>query len=250
MKTVFAILPCYNEEENIEALIDEWVVQKDGLKNSGYELEIIAIDDCSMDNTKEVIKKCSLRYDNVSLIEHKTNKGLVGGLNTAIDIFSERGIDGDLMVLMDGDNTHNPVYVHEMIRVLHNKDCVIASRYCNNSEVVGVAPHREWMSDMAKFYYSMILRVPNVKDYTCGYRVYTYDIINRLIDRFGFNPIVEKSFACMMEFLYKIYLVGAEFGEVGFRLRYDNKRGESKMRVFKTMKKSITTAIKLRFMKG
>ena len=250
MKKIFAILPCYNEELNIGVLIDEWNQQKDLLAEKGYELKVVGIDDCSRDRTKTVISEKSRQYENVSLLAHETNKGLCGGLNSAVSYFLENGGMGDLMVLMDGDNTHNPVYVHDMLAKLtaESKDCVIASRYCSASNVVGVAAHREFMSDMAKYYYSMVLQVPNVKDYTCGYRIYTYDIINRLVDEFGKAPVVEKSFACMMELLYKLYIVGARFGETAFELRYDNKKGESKMHVFTTMKNSLVTALRLRFL--
>ena len=250
MNKCFAILPCYNEELNIAALIDEWNSQKERLYEAGYELKIVAIDDCSKDKTKDVILQKVSEYENVSLFAHETNKGLCGGLNSAISYFIENGEQNDLMVLMDGDNTHNPIYVHDMLKKLQSNsvDCVIASRYCEVSNIVGVAAHREFMSDMAKHYYSMVLKVPNVKDYTCGYRMYTYNIIKNLVNKFGKDPIIEKSFACMMELLYKLYIVGAKFDETGFELRYDNKKGESKMHVFTTMKKSLTTAIKLKRM--
>ena len=194
MAKLFAILPCYNEEMNIGALIEEWNQQKDKLKNAGYDLQVIGIDDCSKDNTKEVILEKSRQYDNVVLKPHEVNKGLCGGLNTAISYFLENGCDGDLMVLMDGDNTHDPKYIHSMLQELHRgKDCVIASRYCTDSSIVGVARHREFMSDMAKLYYSFLLRVPNVKDYTCGYRVYTYPIIRKLVETFGTDPYRKKA---------------------------------------------------------
>lgn len=252
MKKLYSFLPCYNEGLNIGALIDEWMEQKDALAEMGYDLQVRAIDDCSKDNTKDVILEKASQYpENVQLIAHEINKNLRGGLNTSISYFIEFGNDDDLMSLMDGDNTHNPKYITKMIKKMkdNNKDCVIASRYCTDSGIVGVAAHREFMSDMAKVYYSMMLKVPGVKDYTCGYRVYSYACIKRLIDKFGKEPIEEMSFACMMEFLYKIYLAGATFDEVGFELRYDNKQGESKMKVFTTMRKSLSTAFKLRFVK-
>ncbi len=248
MKRIFAFLPCYNEEPNIGILIDKWNLQRDGLCTKGYDLQVVGIDDCSRDGTKNVILEKSRQYENVTLLAHETNKGLCGGLNSAVSYFLEKGEKGDLMVLMDGDNTHDPRYVHDMLATLtaDSKDCVIASRYCPSSSIVGVAAHREFMSDMAKHYYSMVLKIPNVKDYTCGYRIYTYEIIEKLVNEFGKAPVVEKSFACMMELLYKLYIVGARFGETGFELRYDNKKGESKMHVFNTMKKSLITALKLR----
>lgn len=252
MNKLYSFLPCYNEELNIGTLIDEWMAQKDALAELGYDLQVRAIDDCSKDNTRKIIEEKAAQYpDHVQLIAHEVNKNLCGGLNTSIAYFMANGTPTDLMSLMDGDDTHNPKYILPMIEKLKNngKDCVIASRYCSDSGVVGVAAHREFMSDMAKVYYSMMLRVPGVKDYTCGYRVYTFDSVKRLVDRFGADPIKEKSFACMMEFLYKLYLAGAAFDEVGFELRYDNKQGESKMKVFTTMRKSLTTALKLRRMK-
>ena len=55
MKTLYAILPCYNEEENIGKLIDEWNKQKEKLKVKDIDLKVIAIDDKSTDNTKNRI---------------------------------------------------------------------------------------------------------------------------------------------------------------------------------------------------
>lgn len=251
-KKLIVYLPCYNEELNISDLIDEWVAQKSNLKKIGYSLKVYAVNDCSTDNTKDKINQKVKEYkDKVYLIDHKINKNLCGVLNTSIAHFLENADKEDLMALMDGDNTHNPKYIIDMLNKLihNNKDCIIASRYCENSGVVGVAKHREFMSDMAKIYYSTILRVPNVKDYTCGYRLYTYKSIYNMVEKFGKNPIKEKSFACMMEFLYRLYLTGTTFDEVGFELRYDNKQGESKMQVLTTMRKSLLTALKLRNLK-
>lgn len=247
MKTIYAILPCYNEAENIGKLIDEWNKQKEKLEKQKYNLKIIAIDDCSTDETQKRILTKKKEFDNVDIIIHKENRGLCGGLNSALNYFNKEGKKGDLLVLMDGDNTHDPKYVHSMLQLLKdNKNCIIASRYREGSNIVGLAKNREMMSDFAKIYYKITLNIPNVKDYTCGYRMYTYEIIDKLLKKFGNNPIKEKSFACMMELLYKVYLVGGNFDEVGFELRYDNKCGESKMKVLKTAQKSITTAIKLK----
>ena len=88
--------------------------------------------------------------------------------------------------------------------------------------------------------------MPGVKDYTCGYRAYTYESLQRARQAYGENLITQRSFACMMELLYKLYRSGSRFGEVPFALRYDNKGGESKMQVLRTMKDSLRTAWQLR----
>ena len=251
MNSIFVLLPCYNEEKNIGDLIDSWILCEEGLLKMGLKTRIIGIDDCSTDLTKNIILKKMAENDTVAIIEHKSNKGLSGGLNSAIQYFKANGKPGDYMVIMDGDNTHDPKYVFPMMeKLLQTKaDCVIASRYRDGADIKGLAKHREFLSNMAKVYYDMMLNVPNVRDYTCGYRIYTYDSIDRLVVRYGDEPVKEKSFACMMELLYKLYLCGAKFDEVGFELRYDRKRGNSKMQILKTMKNSIMVAAKLRLNK-
>ncbi len=253
MNKLYVLIPCYNEAENIGDLIEGWIEQRIELEKRGYVLKVHAIDDCSKDNTKGIILSKAEKYpESVSLIAHEVNKNLCGGLNTAVSFFNEKGDSGDLMCIMDGDNTQSPKYITQMVDKLidENKDCVIASRYRKGAEVVGLAGYRKFMSDMARVYYTMVLHIPGVRDYTCGYRVYKYDVIKGVVDKFGNDPIKEKTFACMMELLYKSYMTGAKFGEVGFELRYDQKIGQSKMNVRKTMMKSLSVAWKLKIHKG
>jgi len=135
-------------------------------------------------------------------------------------------------------------------QLAHGYDCVIASRYCNISKTKGVSPFRLFLSWGARVYYTLILGVKNVKDYTCGYRAYTYEIIAKAKEKFGASFVEHRSFAYMMEVLYKLSLIGTKFQEVPFELRYDNKEGESKMHLTKTICESLITALKLRTQKN
>lgn len=249
MQKLFAMLPCYNEAKDISSLVKKWVDLTDNFNKRGYDLQIYCVDDKSIDETNAVICKLEKEFSQrVHLIEHEVNKGLGGVLMTCFNFFQTNGREGDVLVLMDGDNTHDPIYVLDMLlKIEDGNDCVIASRYCSTSETKGVSPLRLFMSWGARFFYSIILGVKNVKDYTCGYRAYSYFIINSGKKKFGNELVERRSFACMMEALYKLSLVGARFAEVPFELRYDNKQGESKMRVLKTIRESIGTAINLRF---
>lgn len=247
MRRVFAFLPCYNELENIELIVADWNKMKEIIRILGYRLEIIGIDDKSTDDTLSKLKHMVNLYENVSVIEHKQNKGLGGVVSTAFSYFSEHGDTGDICFLMDGDNTHDPRFSESMIcKMREGYDCVIASRYCRDSKIVGVPGFREFLSNGAKLYYMLILHVKGVKDYTCGYRLYTYEIIQKAERMFGNKLVERRSFACMMEVLYKLYVAGARFAEVPFELRYDKKGGESKMKIFRTVKDSLVTAAQLR----
>ena len=253
MNNLYVFLPCYNEELNIGNLIDEWINEADKLAQEGLNLIVCPIDDKSKDNTLKVMTDKAAQYgeERVHVIAHEVNKNLMGGLNTSVKNFLELSSDGDMMCLMDGDDTHSPVYIHPMVAKMRktSTDCVIASRYQKGANVVGLKGYRKFLSDMAKHYYSCVLRVPGVRDYTCGYRLYKRGIIEKLVAKFGDEPVKEKSFACMMELLYKLYLSGATFSEVGFELRYDKKLGDSKMSVGSTMRNSLSAAWRLRKLK-
>ncbi|NLT12442.1 MAG: glycosyltransferase [Clostridiaceae bacterium] len=248
MSKVYVMLPCYNEEENITPLVEKWLSVSDEYLNNQYEFLIHCIDDKSQDQTLSKIVALTEKYaGRVFLIAHHQNKGLGGALETAFSTFVERAIFGDLCVLMDGDNTHDPKYFISMLEhIRKGSDVVIASRYRKGSKIYGVNALRQLLSIGARLYYSMILRVPGVRDYTCGYRTYTYKVLSDAYRRFGTPLVTRRSFACMMEALYKLSLVGAKFSEVPFELRYDHKLGESKMRIARTTKDSLKTAIELR----
>ncbi len=242
MNKLKVYLPCYNEEKNIMPLVGEWLAESERL--SDYELELILIDDKSTDSTLEVMRSLEEENACVRVIAHEVNKNLGGGVNTAIDDFLATSVDGDLMCIMDGDNTQKPRFVHSMIE--NGADCVIASRYQSGAEVNGVPFFRRLLSDGAKLYYTAVLGVPNVRDYTCGYRLYRFAALKKAKDKYGDSLVTMRTFSCMMELLYKLCRSGAKFGEVPFSLYYSDKEGESKMKILRTVKDSFVTALQLR----
>lgn len=251
MNKLHVYLPCYNEAGNIRSLTEAWLDEGGALAEKGYRLRITGVDDKSTDGTLDILRELAERYPEVSVIAHPVNRNLGGVLTTSVRDFLEVSGENDLMCFMDADNTHKPRFVHSMLEKLSGigrpAACVIASRYQPGAGVQGLTRDREWFSSMAKLYYSAVLHVPNVRDYTCGYRLYTRQALGRALEKYGERLIERQSFACMMELLYKLHKSGCRFGEVPFQLYYDDKEGESKMRVAKTIRDSLLTALELRF---
>lgn len=246
MTKIYAYLPCYNEEQNIEKLIRAWLATEKRLHDRGYALRIVAVDDKSTDHTLSIMRCTEKRYQAVRVIANARNQNLGGVLRIAIlDFLSDSSAD-DLFCFMDGDNTHDPAYIFDLLDAMKGKDCAIASRYCPGAKVCGVPQHRLLFSYGARMYYSLVLHVPHVRDYTCGYRLYRRAILEKGYRKFGDALVSMKNFSCMMELLYKLHLCGCRFVEVPFVLHYDNKGGGSKMHVAKTTRDSIALALKLR----
>lgn len=252
MIKITVILPAYNEEENIKTLNERWqMLQESLIDKYGYELQIVAVNDGSSDKTREIAEQLEKEYKNFKLLNHTHNKGLGEAVKTGMAYFLDHCPESNVMCLMDCDNTQDPVYISDMIEKMKEAkaDVVIASRYQNGAEVKGVSGVRLLMSEGAKFVFSALLHVPNVKDYTCGYRLYGRNILLSASSRFGKDLVAESGFTCMVEVLYKLYCCGAVFSEIPFELRYDYKKGASKMAVMKTAVNSVRLALRLRKIK-
>lgn len=246
------MLPAYNEEENIETMVLRWQQFRDVLNHKyGLELQIVAINDGSKDRTKEIAERLEIEHDNFTLVSHPKNKGLGEAVKTGINYFVGQDDHSTYLCLMDCDNTQDPIYITDMLDRIDDtaSDVVIASRYQKGAEVKGVSGMRLLMSGGAKYVFSALLHIPNVKDYTCGYRLYNRKILLSAVERFGDGLVAEIGFTCMVELLYKLYCCGAVFAEVPFALRYDYKKGTSKMAVLKTAFNSIRLALQLKKIK-
>ena len=73
-------------------------------------IEIILIDDCSTDNSKDIYEEFNKK---IKIIEHKKNKGIVETRNEAIDI-----IKGDFLCFLDADDYFDNDYIENLYQVL------------------------------------------------------------------------------------------------------------------------------------
>lgn len=243
--TLYVVLPCYNEALNLKKVYQDFLDVY--ITNKQINLSFVMVIDGCTDNTLEVAQKLKSTNDQVLIINHIINKGLGEAVKSGLNYVINNAKDNDLVVVLDSDHTHKAVYSIDMINRIQNHgfDVVIASRYFENSAVYGVPGYRIALSYFAKLYYSIMFRIPNVRDYTCGYRVYTIDILKKLYENYGEGMIRETGFSCMCELLVKLDAIGANIGESQFELFYGDKGGDSSMKVLKTIVKSLKMPINM-----
>jgi GT2 family glycosyltransferase len=109
MPKVSIILPLYNSEKFVEECLDS--IQNQSLK----DFELIVLDDCSTDNTVELLKKRSLNY-----ISNEINLGFTKNLNQGI-----RLAEGDYIMIADHDMVYEIDYLRKMTKT---EGDIIASR--------------------------------------------------------------------------------------------------------------------------
>ena len=115
MPTLFVYLPCYNEAGNLRRLTEEWLAEAEALARTGYQLAVIPVDDRSTDDTLAIARQLAQEQARVRVIAHAVNQNLGGVVKTAIGDFLQVSQSGDLMCLMDGDDTHKPRFIHGML---------------------------------------------------------------------------------------------------------------------------------------
>lgn len=218
------LLPAYNEAQNLPALLSDL----DALA-AARALRVLVVDDGSQDGTGEVARGWSGPSRPV-VVAHERNRGLGAALRTGVGAILDRCQIQDVVVTMDADGSHRPSQIPQMLEEIRTgADVVIASRYRPGSRVRGVPPVRRLESLGARVLLSVLFPMEGVRDYTCGYRAYRVALLRRAHDHYGYRWITSRGFAATAELLLTLRPFRPVVREVPIDLRYDLKRGTSKM---------------------
>jgi dolichol-phosphate mannosyltransferase len=242
-RKLWIVLPAFNEAENLGKLIENIF---SSLHEFSGNYEVVVVDDGSQDSTKNVAESF-LSQVPLTILVHENNLGLGATMRDGFQYVANRCSADDIVVAMDADNTHNPGLIPHMVSCIsEGNDVVIASRYQNGSYIRGVSGVRQVLSLAASFLFRVCFPVKGVKDYTCGYRAYRADLIQKAFQTYGKNFINQNGFECMVDILIKLRKLDAIFREVPLILRYDLKEGASKMKVAQTILRSLSLIAKHR----
>ncbi len=231
---IYVFLPAYNEEEALPRLVEKFDRE---FKKSGEAYRIVVVDDGSRDGTAAAALKLAQTYP-LELLKHEVNQGLG---QTVIDGFrhtAKIASADDLIISMDCDDTHDPKYLHEAVKkIREGYDLVILSRYQKGGGEEGLSAFRSFTSRCAGSFLKVFFPIRGVWEYSCGYRVYRASAMKRVIEVLGdkFVEFPHMGFVAVPEILLKFRMLGMRISEVPFRLRYDQKKGRSKMNVGRTI---------------
>ena len=114
------IIPTLNEEKNIYKLFKR-------INKTKVKLDILFIDDNSLDKTQSFIKELKKKNKNIKYIFRKNKTGIGSAHKEGIKFCYKKKYD--LIITMDGDGTHDPKYFKQMISNSKKFDYVITSRF-------------------------------------------------------------------------------------------------------------------------
>jgi dolichol-phosphate mannosyltransferase len=218
----------YNEGLNLPALFDRLAAI------AGPSTHIVAYNDGSTDETAALLSKAQSRLP-LTLLDSRINQGLGAGIACIVRHLAAHADPTDTAIFFDADNTHDLSVLPSMLAtVASGVDVVIASRFQPGARTEGFPLYRRALSRLASFYFRLMLPIAGVKDYTSGFRAYRVGSLQRLQG----NMRLPRGFECQVELLHR--LCGfSRITEIPFHYRYGERRGASKMRLWKTVTRSI-----------
>lgn len=226
------VVPCFNEEDNIDKLRTEFFPVIENLLGSRLDggqintIEIVFVDDGSKDGTYDALKDAfgSFKHSFISVQfeKHDVNRGLGAAMRTGFD-----AITGDIVVTTDSDGTYHFSTIPSLLEHLNGKVSIVtASPYHPDGDVVGVPGYRIFLSKGSSLLYRILLSW-KVHTYTALYRAYRREVIDEI-------SFAADDFLGGTELMVKAMLKGYQVDEFPAAL-HQRMFGVSKAKLFKTI---------------
>ena len=191
------IIPCYNEEKTLKKIVSRV------MKFNSHDKEIIIVDDCSSDNSPEIIKDLLNNYDSIQSHRHIKNLGKGAAIKSGIEMSK-----GDIILIQDADLEYNPKEYDKLLRPFleADADVVYGSRFLGGDYT---RLHFFWHR-IANFLLTVLCNIftnLNMTDMETGYKLFKSSVIKSI-------DLKEKSFGVEPEITIKLSRKKCIFYEV------------------------------------
>lgn len=180
MKKLSIVVPCYNEEESILAFYKAINHVQNNLQD--LSLEILFVDDGSIDNTLQILKKLRNSDERVHYISFSRNFGKESALLAGL-----KHVTGDYIVTMDVDLQDPPFLLPEMYQyIIKGYDCVATRRVTRKGEPL-------IRSFFARTFYKIMHKISKVEiiDGARDYRFMTRQMVDSIISIKEYNRFIK-----------------------------------------------------------
>ena len=177
------IIPCYNEKNTIEIIIDKVL----NVNIEPHEKKIIVIDDHSNDGSTDILKKYENKND-IEILYHEKNYGKGKAIRSGLTKVEE-----GLVLIQDADLEYNPRDYKKLLKPFEeaNADVVYGSRFLGGQEYSRIHYFWHFIANKILTFFCNFFTNLNMTDMETGYKVFkkeNIDKIELLEDSFGIEP--------------------------------------------------------------
>jgi len=205
MNLLSVIVPVYNELTTIRRILQR-------IQNVPLPIEIILVDDCSNDGTREILKEIQNKIDSgeipsegrgrIKIIYHEKNQGKGAAIRTGI-----QHAKGEIALIQDADMEYNPAEYPRLIEPIlaGDADVVYGSRFRGDRRRVLYFWHT--LGNNLLTLISNICTNLNLTDMETCYKVFKTEIIKNIpirSNRFGFEPEITAKIAKLRCAIYEV----------------------------------------------
>lgn len=178
MSLLSVIVPCYNEEESVADFYIELMKNESFFQEKGLDVEVIYIDDGSLDQTAAEVKKLREKDERVHLVSFSRNFGKEAGMYAGLE-----KCRGDYAVMMDVDLQDPPSLLPEMFSYLEQGYDSVATRRVSRKGEPAVR------SFFARLFYRLMKHISRteIMDGARDYRLMTRQMVDAILRMQEYN---------------------------------------------------------------
>jgi len=200
MTTLSIVIPIYNEEKTLLTILKA----VEAVKLPGIKKQIILVDDCSRDGTRDILKKLE-KKKKYTILYHKKNRGKGAALRTGFKFAR-----GDIIMIQDADLEYDPKDYPALLKpIVDGKAKVVYG-----SRLMGLKKHMyslHYVGNTALTLCTNLLFGANITDMETCYKVFRREVLegmNLRARKFDFEPEIT---AKILKKGYTIYEVPIHF---------------------------------------
>ena len=215
------VLPTYNEEENIENIIQQ--ILKEEKNQSKHTFSILVVDDNSTDETQTIVQRYISLNSKVHLVTGQ-KKGLGDAYKRGFN-YALNDLQADLIFQMDSDGQHDTSLIpHFVSYIEEGRDVVIGSRFVEGGTTPDFSFSRLLMSKVGNLLVRYVGGITQVKDCTSGYRAIRASYLKEL----DFSYLSTRGYSFQSSLICDLAWRGANISEIPIEFS-SRQGGDSKL---------------------
>ena len=199
MPTLSVVIPVYNEINFFERVL---VRVENAKLPEGVDRQIVCVDDCSTDGTRELLQRLAAERPHLRVLFHDVNQGKGAAIRTGLT-----SATGDILLIQDADLEYDPAeYPRLLTPILDGRaDVVFGSRFIGETHRVLYYWHslgNQFLTMLSNMFSDL-----NLTDMECCYKVFRREVIEQVTlreDRFGIEPELTAKVARLGVRIYEV----------------------------------------------